>query len=80
VPFPTPLRLLIHILVLCGSTALVSAQHTPDHPMPGMQHDSSAMNLPQMPGMMMQPTNLIESQLNHLSSGTSSEPASGRLE
>jgi hypothetical protein len=44
--------------------------------MPETQHDSNAMTLPQMPGMMMQPTNLIESQLNHLSSGTSSEPAS----
>ncbi|MBS1798497.1 MAG: hypothetical protein JSS95_01590 [Acidobacteria bacterium] len=36
------------------------------------------MNMESKPGMMMmrQPTNLIESQLNHLTSGTSSEPAS----
>ena len=32
--------------------------------------------MPQMPGMIMQPTNLIQAQLNHLTSGTSSEPAS----
>ena len=44
-----------------------------------MQHDHSSMNMQTMPRdmlMMRQPTNLIESQLNHLSSGTSSEPAS----
>lgn len=49
------------------------------------QHDHSKMKMPSKPGdtpsmsgmlMMRQPTNLIESQLNHLSSGTSSEPAS----
>jgi hypothetical protein len=39
------------------------------------------MNMSSTPGMMMmrQPTNLIESQLNHLSSGTSSEPASNPM-
>jgi hypothetical protein len=47
-----------------------------DHDMPQMQQGNAAMGMPQMPGMMMQPTNFIESQLNHLSSGTSSEPAS----
>jgi hypothetical protein len=70
--------------VLC--LLLVNAaqgQQQPDHDMSGMdmssmQHDHSSMNMPSKPGMMMmrQPTNLIESQLNHLSSGTSSEPAS----
>ncbi|WP_260704580.1 hypothetical protein [Edaphobacter flagellatus] len=47
-----------------------------DHDM----HDMStmSMDMPGMQGMMQmrQATNLIESQLNHLSSGTTSEPAS----
>lgn len=43
-----------------------------------MTMSQQAQDMPSMPGMMMmqQPRNLIESQLNHLSSGTSSEPAS----
>ena len=61
-------RLLVRILVLCGLTVFISsrcsAQQMHEHTMPEAQHDSDATNLPQMPGMMMQPTNLIESQLN----------------
>ena len=41
-----------------------------------MPEMSQMGSMPQMPGMMMQPTNLIQSQLNHLSSGTTIEPAS----
>ena len=47
--------------------------------MPGMDMDSMHHEKPQSPmkmNMMQQPTNLIEAQLNHLSSGTSIEPAS----
>lgn len=46
------------------------------HDMSQMNAEPSATNLPQMSGMMMQPANLIEAQLNHLSSGTSTQPAS----
>jgi hypothetical protein len=74
-------RSLTTFAFLLGS--LAQAQQQPDHDMSGMdmstmQHDHSSMNMQQKPGMMMmrQPTNFIESQLNHLSSGTSSEPAS----
>jgi len=57
-----------------------------DPSMPGMQHDSGMAGMdhshhpassPPMQGMMMmQPKDLIEAQLNHLSSGTTVEPAS----
>jgi hypothetical protein len=43
--------------------------------MAGMDHSQKMASMPKMPGMT-QPTNLIEAQLNHLSSGTTVEPAS----
>jgi hypothetical protein len=67
----TPRIRFARIALLCGLAASVSHTHAQQ-----MQHDSNTINMPQMPGMMMQPTNLIEAQLNHLSSGTSAEPAS----
>ena len=75
----TPFRFLVYAspllcVVALGSVRALGQQSMPNHDMSQMQH--APATLPQMPGMMMQPTNLIESQLNHLSSGTSSEPAS----
>ena len=70
-------------LILLLGTLAHGQQPSSDHDMPGMdmswmQSDHTSMNMPSKPQMLMmrQPTNLIESQLNHLSSGTSSEPAS----
>ncbi len=44
--------------------------------MPGMNMSDMSPSMPQMPGMRMQPKDLISAQLNHMSSGTTVEPAS----
>lgn len=49
----------------------------PGMSMEGMDHGQTMASMPAMRGMTMsQPRNLIEAQLNHLSSGTTIEPAS----
>lgn len=74
----------------CAGPAIAQQPASEHADMPGMHHDTPPdmqidMQMPKdsdaqksMPGMMRmrQPANLIESQLNHLSSGTTSEPAS----
>jgi len=83
-------RILPAVALALACIGSAAAQQQPDehNDMPGMQHDSMSMPMPKpdnssnsMKGMMMmrQPTNLIESQLNHLSSGTTSEPASSPM-
>jgi hypothetical protein len=74
---------MLALILWLGPLAYAQQQPSSDNDMPGMdmssmQHDHSSMNMQSKPDMLMmrQPTNLIESQLNHLSSGTSSEPAS----
>ncbi|WP_245632086.1 hypothetical protein [Edaphobacter aggregans] len=67
---PSRQRLLGRVILLCGLAISVNRSHAQ------MEQDTSSRNMPQMPGMIMQPTNLIQAQLNHLSSGTSAEPAS----
>lgn len=73
------------LLTICVLSA--AAQEHEHDDMPGMDHSQESMPMPMppqhhdmasMPGMMRmrQPTNLIEQQLNHLSSGTSADPAS----
>ena len=86
-----PLRFLTRAALFCSLIAFDSGQafaqqqtmpadhQMQNHDMPQMQQGNAAMGMPQMPGMMMQPTNFIEAQLNHLSSGTSAEPASNSL-
>jgi len=72
------------VLILLLNTIAAAQQQPPSaHDMSGMdmsttQHDPNSMKTPTKPNVltMRQPNNLIESQLNHLSSGTSSEPAS----
>ncbi len=64
-------------LVLASSVAHAQQPTMPD--MPGMDMGSMHHDQPKAPmtmNMMQQPTSLIEAQLNHLSSGTSIEPAS----
>jgi hypothetical protein len=57
------------------SASIPGMQH--DSGMEGMDHSHHAASVSNMQGMMMmQPGNLIEAQLNHLSSGTTVEPAS----
>jgi hypothetical protein len=64
---------------LMSALCVAHAQQPPMPDMPGMDMGSMHHEQPQAPmkmNMMEQPTNLIEAQLNHLSSGTSIEPAS----
>lgn len=67
--------LLLSATGIAQQTSNMPAMDAPSS-MPGMDHSRKMSSMPQMRGMMMQPTNLIESQLNHLSSGTTVEPAS----
>lgn len=68
------LRIFVSASLFCGFPAIAQqSSGMPTTPsMDPMDHSTMA----QMPGMVMQPTNLIEAQLNHLSSGTTVEPAS----
>src|ERR1700735_3900926 len=69
--------LFIFAFLLRASSAQAQQPTMPD--MPGMDMGSTHHEQPQAPmkmNMMEQPTNLIGAQLNHLSSGTSIEPAS----
>ena len=75
-----PRRLPASLFFLALLTPALAQQQPTMPDMPGMDmghmdHDKQTAPMQKM-NMMQQPTNLIEAQLNHLTSGTSAEPAS----